>query len=181
MKGRHQIDLIWRFQVADHQMVGIPSALEVLRKQLELCRSHRDAHRSEVGVLMTDANLAARERAERIDRILARLPGNYARVLYLRYGPEEHRVSLREVLPHISGVATLTEAAHAAFERDAGRRPRSRSNDVVQWLEGLCHRIAIREPQGDDKAVLADILAETDELLTSAENTYEARAERLAA
>jgi hypothetical protein len=185
VNGRYQADLIWRFQVADHQMSGMPSGLEVLKRALDLGVGSRSRSSARpVGTLLTEMQLMARDRTARIDRILDRLPErpvDLKRVLYLRYGPEEHRRSLVEVLPHIAGVASMTTIAKTAYEARAGKPPRPHSNDVLLWLEALCHRISIRKPVGDDKAILADIVDAADELLVSAEVAYVSWAQRSAA
>ena len=179
MKGRYQTDLIWRFQVADTQMVGIPSVLAIQEKHWATNgaqMSHVDGSASAV-----DMNIMARERAERIDAILARLPDkpvSLSRVLYLRYGPEETRASLCAVLPSMAGIAALTEAAKKGCERANGKPPRPRSSDTLNWLEHLCTRVTLRRTRGDDKAVLADVQHEADELLVRAEDAYEGWAVR---
>jgi hypothetical protein len=182
MRACHQSDLIWRFQHADHQMRGIPSSMEVMRKHWLYCGSATS--RTDFGVATTDLQLAAAERAKRIDRVLGRLPEKpvgFGRVLYLRYGPEEHRPSLREVLPNLAGIAAMTAGAKRHCERARGEPPRPRSNDLLLWLEALCHRISIREPIGDDKATLADVRCEAEAMLIDSENAYESWADRAAA
>jgi hypothetical protein len=174
VKGRHQTDLIWRFQVADTQMAGVPSVLAIQEKHW-LTNGAQTSH-VETGVCAVDMNIMARERSERIDRILERLPDkpvSLSRVLYLRYGPEENSASLCEVLPSMAGIAALTAAAKKACERANGKPPRPRSNDALHWLEHLCTRVSHRATRGDDKAVLADVQYEADELLVVAEDTYE--------
>ncbi len=183
MRGRHQSDLLWRFRVADHQMGGIPSSLEVLKKHWEM-NGHGSGRGGGVGLLCTELQLNARDRARRIDRILARLPQKpieLARVLYLRYGLEEHRPSLREVLPNMAGVAAMTDTAKRACEKDRGKPPRPRSNDVITWLEALCNRVSTRKLVRDDFAVLADVRCDAEHLLVEAESAYEALADRVAA
>jgi hypothetical protein len=180
MKHRHQGDLIWRFQVADTMSVGIPSSLEVMRQHW-LNNGSTTAGRTNVGTLLTDRQMMALDRVKRIDRTLERLqekPVSHARVLFHRYGPEEHRPSLCEILPYISGIAGMTGAAHRAYERDRGKPPRARSNNLLLWLEALCHRVSIRAPQGDDYAVLSDVRCEAEALLSDAETTYEVWADR---
>jgi hypothetical protein len=180
VKARNQADLIWRFQVADEQMSGVPSSLEVLRSHW-LNNGACSATKNNVGVGVTDRQMAARDRANRIDRVLSRLrekPVSHARVLYHRYGPEEHQPSLCEVLPFMSGIAAMTPAARRACERDRKQPPRPRSNDVLRWLEQLCHRISKRRPVRDDLAVLCDVRCEAERLLIDAENEYDAWAER---
>ena len=179
MRGRHQSDLIWRFQVADAHVQGIPSSMEVMRKHWLTCGA--SSSRANIGIGAVDLQLMARDRADRIDRILEALPRrpvSLARVLYLRYGPEEHVPSLREVLPYTARIAAMTDAAKEACKRERGVAPRPHSNDLVRWLEALCTRMSQRKLRGDDMAVLADVRHEADRLLLNAEDAYEALANR---
>jgi hypothetical protein len=183
VKGRYQSDLLWRFQVADHQMSGVPSSLEVLKKHWEM---NGPSARGGGGAALfcTEIQMNASDRARRIDRVLQRLPAkpiDLARVLYLRYGLEEHRPFLREVLPNIAGVAAMTDAARKACEKANGKPPRPRSNDVLTWLDALCKRVATRKLVRDDLAVLADLRCDAERLLVEAENAYAGWADRAAA
>ena len=179
MKGRHQADLVWRFRFADSQVRGVPSSFEIMRKHWLT----NGASTSNIGggFDTIDSQLTARERSGRIDRVLDRLPKkpiSLARVLFLRYGLEEHVPSLAEVLPNVARIAAMTAAAKEACERHRGAPARPRSNDVVHWLEGLCNRVAVRALRDDDLAVLADVRAECEQLLIDAESAYESLAER---
>src|SRR5262249_36865848 len=152
MRGRHQGDLEWRFRVSEEQMRSVPSGLLVLATICERGGPGGSSGRGDPCV--TDLHLAARERAGRIDRVLARLPMkpiDLARVLYHRYGPEEHRPALRKVMPFMSGVASMTDAAKHSYQRCGGQPPRPRSHDIVNWLEGVCQRISVGNARTEEK------------------------------
>jgi hypothetical protein len=127
---------------------------------------------------LTDDQIAAIDRANRIDAILDRIPNPSARALRLRYGFEEERPVLNEVLPNISGVATLTAAAHTWFARRIGKPPRPRSSEVRNFLEDVCRRVSLREASAVDELVLVKVRTEAERTLIDAEKAYEDMADR---
>ena len=181
MKARHQADLVWRFQSAGHYVASVPSSLAVLQ---HICERGGPAPATGTPALsVTDMQLDASDRAARIDRVLEQLrrtPVSLMRVLMFRYGPEENHPGLRQVLPNISGVAVITEAATTWCAKANAKAPRPRSHDVRRWLESLCTRVTTRARSVQDTLALSDMRTEVDRLMVEAETAYEETAERLA-
>jgi hypothetical protein len=180
VKPRHQADLVWRFQTAGHQVGGVPSGLAVLKHICDRGGPTRGSGAAPTSPV-TDMQLDASDRADRIDAILDQLPRkpvSLARVLIQRYGAEENHPALKQVLPNVSGVAGITEAASTWFTKTKGKPPRFRSHDVRHWLESLCTRIMTRARTAQDILALAAIRSEVDQLMVEAETAYEHAAER---
>jgi hypothetical protein len=91
VRGRHQADLVWRFQHANELARPVPSALAVLAN---ICMRGTVIAGGEPSASISDVHLSAVERMERIDGVLARLPTkpvSLARVLFLRVSPVRDR------------------------------------------------------------------------------------------
>jgi len=177
VRGRHQGDLVWRFQHADEQVRPVPSALAVLAN---ICMRCSVISGGEASASISDVHLAAVERKGRIDTALGRLPTkpvNLARVLFLRYGGEEEYPESRLVLRENAGVAAIAPAAAKWFARREGKPPRPRSNDVRHWLASLCSRFSTHEANAVDTMVMDDVRRGADALLAEAESAYETAAE----
>ena len=158
MKGRHQADLVWRFQYAEEAVALPPSAPSVT----------------------ADAWLAARERAARIDAALGKLrtkPVSLVRVLARRYGVVEALATTCGVLRENAAVAAMTPEAAECFQRVFGASPRARSHDVRDWLGAMCARIQAREASGADTVAIDEVRRAAEAIVAQAEAAYEAAAE----
>ena len=178
MKGKHQSDLAWRFLHAKVDVSYVPSATLVLAR---VCEMGGFQSGGTPAARITEAQLASRDRASRIDAILERLPAGplpYSRILRLRYGFEEEVRVLQQVLPNISGVAMLSPAAERWHEKLNGKPARPRSKDVRAMLESICIRVSVRKATPADERALAQIRIDAERILVEAEERYEALADR---
>ncbi len=175
MRYKHQSDLAWRFLHANVELSYVPSASFVLARTLELC----GASSGKVpAARITEAQLESRERAGRIDAVLAKISPQHSRVLRLRYGFEEEIPVLKQVLPNMSGVATVCPVAADWYERAKGEAARPRSNDVRNFLESICARVSVRKATREDERALAQIRVDAEKVLVEAETAYESAADR---
>ena len=174
MKNKHVADLVWRFMEAEEaRSNSVPSGLATLQRILERGGPKPSG---EVGLCVTDRQLEAQRRIERIDHVLARLtqkPISFARVLKLRYGFDEERSALRDGLPYTSGVALLTTASKRWFERLMKNPARPRSHDVRDWLERICAKVSLRGASLEEQLALNAIGAEADDLVRRASAEYQ--------
>ena len=168
------LELTWRFEHADAESTSVPSGLEVLAA---VCLSGGPRRRckdpAKLGVPFTQRHVDAIDRARRTDRILATLRPQHAAALRAKYDEPALPEVVRGVWPDDTGVAYVTDAAHAAFALAA--RPRTA---FPAWLESLCTRIASREASPADEVVVDDITFEMRRLVSEAVTAYAMAADR---